>query len=110
MRGPFGVILLEKNEVILHVYTFSAATQFQLLLEYRRPVQKESEDISILEEFIHALHKGSLFNVTDWKLCARSLHPSITDDLKAMTGLSIDHVTRDYEQTLILRGMATELL
>lgn len=110
MRGPFGVILLEKNEVILHVYTFSVSTQFQLLLDYRRPVTKSTEDISILEEFIHALHKGSLYNVVDWKLCARNIHPSITDDLKAMTGLSIEHLTRDYEQNLILKGMTTELL
>ena len=108
MLGPFGCILIDKNEVLLHIYRLSNNNSFELLFSHTYPIQ--AEDLSIVETTIHTLYKGTPFGVVEWKISTRNIAPALTRDLSKMTGIYIDQIIKAREQELLLKGMALEFL
>lgn len=107
MIGPLGVILIDKDEVLLHIYRISNSYKLDLLFSHTYPIE---EDISITETIVHTLYKGTPYGVLEWKISTRNIAPAISYEIAKMTGLYVDQIFHVREQELLLKGMVLELL
>ena len=113
MRQKYGIILLERNEVVIRIYE-ADNKEWKLLHYQSKQIKKAiapSYDevvpiIEILNEFFSADYAQ---HVGDWKTCARFLPQPLVQTISSATGLSIENLTPLREQELICKGMFTEL-
>ena len=113
MRQQFGILLLDRTEIILRIYetnnkewkllhykstTVPALTKNQGLQE--RTVIETISEMLILEEAQH---------IADWKICARLVPQPILHAISSAIGLEIEDLPLIREQELLCKGMFTEL-
>jgi hypothetical protein len=113
MIQKFGVILLEKPEIIIRIY--EADNKEWRLIHYQSiPMQFSLHDeelstratIMTLSEF---LISSDAEHVTEWKTCARGFNHRLIREISLTLGLTIENLTVLREQELLCKGMFTEL-
>lgn len=110
-----GAVLIEKNEIIMHIYGVDEHGHQNLLDSKRRAYQPEkktadSDAITILQTIADFLDEGSSYHIVDWKICARGTSADTLTDIAQATGLKVELLDPRREQELLLRGMTTELI
>ncbi len=113
MTQRFGIILLEKNEIIIRIY--EADNKEWKLQQYQSIQLKISSDdestkttilIESLADFLASEDAG---HVNEWKVSARELPYSSTQQASLALGLHIEELSPLREQELLCKGIFTEL-
>lgn len=103
-----GVILVEREEIIMHVYQIDGNCHFLLVSSQHYPLPPvHTEVVKVIAEFLTI---GSQYRIEDWKLCLRFYSPIISKHIFSATGMQIETLTLSREQELLLRGMSSEML
>jgi hypothetical protein len=116
MVKVYGIILLEKTEIIIRIYEV-IKTEWKLIhyQNYHIPVYESPADTkkSIAEEISTLL--ATFFTtdnaryVTQWKTGARSISPQTLNYISGSLGLQIENIDFIREQELLCKGLFTEL-
>lgn len=116
MVSIYGIILLERTEIVIRVYEVAQREwklihyqNFTLMLRTAPAVHQESlaQEIStILANFLTTDHAQY---ITQWKTGARNISQSTLNRISASIGLEIDNFTPIREQELLCKGLFTEL-
>ena len=116
MIQVFGIILLEKTEIIIRIYEVNKREwklihyQNYDLYPFGSPTDTKkslAEEIStILAEFFTT---DNARYVTQWKTGARSISQSVLNNISSSLGLEIETLSLLREQELLCKGLFTEL-
>jgi len=108
MVAHVGVILIEREEISMHVYQIDGNCHFLLLSNQHYPLPPvHMEIVNVIAEFLTI---GSGYQIEEWKICLRFNSPIIAKQIFSATGLQIESLTLAREQELLLRGMTSEML
>lgn len=108
MVERYGVMLVERDEVIMHVYERDALGRLLLLSSQRYPLPAgDTEVISVITEFLQI---GGSFKIAEWKLCSRVTYGEMVRKVFDATGIRMEMIQEQREQELVLLGMAAELV
>lgn len=113
MKQRYGVILLERTEVVIRIYEV-ANTQWKLLKYYNKQIAQTPNDPDrevtlILETLNECLLAEYAQHIADWRTCARFLPQPLLQIISQATGFKIENLTHLREQELLCKGMFTEL-
>lgn len=108
MVERYGVMLIETDEVVMHVYERDAIGRLVLLSSQRYPLSPaDMEILSVISEF---LQMGSSYRIAEWKLCSRHNSADTLRKVFDATGIRLELIQPNREQELLLLGMAAELV
>lgn len=107
MSQRYGIVLLEKKEIILRVY--EAGEKEWRLIFYQNKVLQNDGAAGITEAIAEFLVSEQTQHIADWKLCSRNIPQSVIRKVSSATGFAIENLTELREQELLCKGMFTEL-
>lgn len=112
MKEFFGIILLDKTEIILRVYQIEDM-EWRLFNYFTKTLIPEPTPEKNAESFSYLLHEimtnSFTEQVTSWRICSRGIEKSILRTVAHEVGMPIEPLTYPREQELISKGMFTEL-
>jgi hypothetical protein len=113
MKDFYGILLLDKAEIVLRIYQ-TDGKQWRLLHYISNDLaeKKAEADITALditEVIIDFFSKNVTQNVSEWKICSRGFSPEMLKPVSDATGFRIERLERIREQELLCKGMFTEL-
>ena len=116
MIHVYGIILLEKTEIVIRIYEVNKKEW--KLIHYQnydlQPYATSADTKKSLAEEVNAV-LASFFTtdnaryVTQWKTGARGLTQPTLNYISSSLGLEIDNLTPTREQELLCKGLFTEL-
>lgn len=116
MVSIYGIILLEKSEIVIRIYEVNTTEwklihyqNFNLLFRTAPAVHQESlaQEISTLLAEFFTTEKARY--VTQWKTGARTISQSTLNHISSSLGLEIENLNLIREQELLCKGLFTEL-
>ncbi len=108
MVERYGVMLIETDEVIMHIYERDVIGRLVVLSSQRYPFS--NADMEILSVIVEFLHMGSAWRIAEWKLCSRLRSADTVQKVFDVTGIRVELIQPKREQELLLLGMAMELV
>lgn len=113
MKRKCGIILLERNEIIIRIYE-ADGQQWRLLYYQSKQVaysenHSQDEILAIVEALSECFSANYAQSIGEWKTCARFLPQVVIQTISKATGLAFENLTRLREQELLCKGMFTEL-
>jgi len=113
MKDSYGILLLDKSEIVLRVYQVDDK-EWRLLHYFSKhipdvPQTKSTNPITLIEFIIDFLAKPATQDVMEWKICSRGLPEETVKIIAQATGLPIENLRTIREQELLCKGMFTEL-
>lgn len=107
MRLLYGVLLLDRKEILVRIYEVN--TTASKLLHYKRINLKKSSSTAVVEALADIFFSYYAQHVTEWKSASRYVSSHIIKDVSTATALSIERISHTREQELLCKGMLTEL-
>ena len=104
MISIYGIILLEKTEIVLRIYEVNRSSW--KLIRYENIKTTPDEIITRLAKYFTT--KDAQF-VTQWKVGGRGLTQANLNLISSSLGLEIDSLRVIREQELLCKGLFTEL-
>ena len=114
MSEKYGVIFLDKAEIIIQVFDKVDKDVFVKVYDKQYDMEtfstKKTTDISEIVEVIAqtALARQAI-NVVEWRICARDIAESIVSQISYITNIKAEILTLSREQNLICSGIVSEL-
>ena len=111
----YGIILLEKTEIVIRIYEVNKVTWKLIHYQNYQTFPKSSGDNhkTLAEEISTILANyfttDNARYVTQWKTGARNIPPAAINYISASLGLEIENITPHREQELLCKGLFTEL-
>jgi hypothetical protein len=113
MLDRYGIILLDKTEIIIRVYEVDQK-EWRLLQYQSTQLEKSDDDngpktetvIEILADFLVS-DNGS--HVSEWRVSARGISYPSVKQISSATGMNIETISLLREQELLCKGLFTEL-
>ena len=101
-------MLIEEDEVIMHIYERDSMGRLLVVSSQRYPLSPV--DMEILSVIVEFLQMGSSFRIAEWKLCSRLNNAEMIRKVMDATGIRLELIQPHREQELLLLGMAAELV
>lgn len=113
MKEFYGVLLLDKAEIILRVYQ-AGEHEWQLIHYFSRDLadkkrESEIDEHDITQIILEFLTEKATQNIADWKVCSRGISEAVVQEVANATGFMIERLTSHREQELLCKGLFTEL-
>jgi len=113
MSECFGVILIDKEEIVLRVYQ-ADGKEWKLLHYFNNNLlTRKSEDeitaIDIAEAIVDILAGAYAQHVSEWRIGSRGVAGTMVRNVSQAIGLRVEQLIKTREQELLCKGMFTEL-
>lgn len=107
MRPLYGVLLLDRKEIVVRIYETN--DPFSKLLYYKRKILKKSNSATVVEALADISFSEYAQHVIEWKYAARYVSSKKIQDVSVATALPIERISHTREQELLCKGMFAEL-
>ncbi len=113
MRQRFGILLIDRTEIILRIY--ETTTKEWKLLQYKSAVvssivdDQALQERAIVETISEMLILDEAQHIAEWKICSRLVSQPILEVISSAIGIEIEDLPLLREQELLCKGMFTEL-
>ena len=112
MKEFFGIMLLERNEIVLRVYQ-TDGNEWRLFNYFKKSIATDTSIENTPSSIAYILKEiiASSFTkqVSTWKLCSRGIDKATLAKVAQEIGMNIEPLTEPREQELLSKGMFTEL-
>jgi len=113
MKEKYGVLLLDKAEIIIRIYETNQKEwkllYYQSMELPPRELTTDTQASPIIETIAEFLVSDYAQNVIEWRTCARNISDTVIRDVASSTNFRIENLTLLREQELLCKGMFTEL-
>jgi hypothetical protein len=113
MKDKFGVIFIDKEELIIQLY--ERPLEGNLVKIYSRlydfatfSTKKTVTPGEIIEIIAQTAISKEAINVLDWKICSREVPEVLVSQISYATNIKAEILTLTREQNLICNGLAQE--
>jgi hypothetical protein len=114
MRDKYGIVLLDKTEIIIKVYEKDISCTPKKIYDkqYEKAAFSSPEELTV-SEVIELIAQTALtpeaINVSDWRICAREVPEVTVSEISHITNIKAEILTLSREQDLICKAVAGEL-
>ena len=112
MKELYGIIFLDRTEVILRIYQMDDK-EWKLLHYEDKALPSEQSNTEppvteIAESIFSLLAPPYARHVVEWKACGRNISGKLFADIAEATGLQMENLSKLREQELLCKGIFTE--
>jgi hypothetical protein len=112
MIDRFGVLLLDQTELILRIYEIHGGNwrlAYYTSKNITATPYSNDQRTGLTAAIADIFSSRDTDHIAEWKVCARETPQQLSEEIRTLTGFSVEYLSPEREQELLCKGLFTEL-